>query len=344
MADPFSTLALSDIFGSGSSAGSTGDLATFQKTLAANDMYRQAAAPIAAAKFNTSTWSPLQTLGVTAGQSFLSSLLNALGQRDESNQLNSVVSVLPDLYKDPASVATPEGVDAQAFGGLKAAAIEKQALIQDAIKRSLGEKGVTVNPDNTLDTTIADVFAGEKAKRANPLPAQAIQKLSTATGLLSQLEKAKSLVDTFTPNPALGGLSDVPLVGPFASKVVGSSQRAFSGMQNDTPEGVYNSLMQTVYEGVGKFVSNSARQKIIDENKDLTDPGKLGSPLGIKIAISNIEDVIKKEVEDSATGYSEQGYKKVQDALSAASTITAPNQLSKYTPQQIEFMKKKGFL
>lgn len=119
------------------------DIANFQKTIADNNIFSQLAPQVAAAPFDTSNWSLGQTVGVTAGKAFLSSLLNAIGQRQQSDQLVSLASVLPDLYKNPFSVQAPEGVDPQAFAGLKLNAItradkSKSAALQSLAKDILG--------------------------------------------------------------------------------------------------------------------------------------------------------------------------------------------------------------
>jgi len=118
------------------------DLSQFRSTIAQNDPWRMAAAPILGSRFNTSTWSPTQTLAVTGGQAFLGALLNGLGQRSEAAQIDRLAQVLPQLTADPLNTAAPEGVDEEAFNVFKtnqairnaatankrAEAIEKRAL------------------------------------------------------------------------------------------------------------------------------------------------------------------------------------------------------------------------
>ena len=111
--------------GGGGNSSNISDLANFQKTLGQNDYWRMAAAPVLGAKFNTSTWSPGETIGVTAGQAFLGALLNRIGQKSEAAQLAKVAEVLPELYANPRAISVPEGVDPEAFGGLKLAAISR---------------------------------------------------------------------------------------------------------------------------------------------------------------------------------------------------------------------------
>jgi len=95
------------------------DLSQFRSTIAQNDPWRMAAAPILGSRFNTSTWSPTQTLAVTGGQAFLGALLNGLGQRSEAAQIDRLAQVLPQLTADPLNTAAPEGVDEEAFNVFK---------------------------------------------------------------------------------------------------------------------------------------------------------------------------------------------------------------------------------
>lgn len=122
MADNATLMALLGGLGSG---GDVSDIGQFQQDVRANDPYRMAAAPILGARFNTSTWSPMETLGVTAGQSFLGAALGALGARDEASQLSQLNSILPQLYENPLSVSAPQGMDPAAFGRFKASQIAR---------------------------------------------------------------------------------------------------------------------------------------------------------------------------------------------------------------------------
>ena len=120
--------------------GSDPALNAFEKTLGQNDYWKMAAAPILGAKFDTSTWNPATTLGVTAAQSFIGSLLHGYGAQQEAAQMDAVSKVLPQLYADPQSVALPAGVDPEAFAGLRAAAAREQILRgikQDEFSRSV---------------------------------------------------------------------------------------------------------------------------------------------------------------------------------------------------------------
>lgn len=145
-------------------AGGAGDINDFQRTIAAHDIYNQIAAPIVNAKFNTEKWTPNQTIATAAAQSFLGSLFKELGQRSEGAQIAQVANVLPQLYRDPASVALPTGVDEAAFGALKMDAMSKRQQTDETIRQILGQKGVAANPDGSLsmmphDGPIGDIFS-----------------------------------------------------------------------------------------------------------------------------------------------------------------------------------------
>lgn len=114
--------------GRGGGIGDFADLNEFQNTLAKNNYYRLAAVPLLQTKFDTSTWSPVQSFGATALQSFLGSALNSLGQNYEAQQLAKVVPVLGDVYANPAQTPVPEGVDPEAFQQLQMSAIRENAL------------------------------------------------------------------------------------------------------------------------------------------------------------------------------------------------------------------------
>lgn len=183
--------------GSGSNVS---DIGAFQNQIAQSDFYKQAAAPILGAKFNTSTWTPGQSFGVSAGQAFLGSLLGAIGDQYESRQLEKVASVLPDLYKDPLNVVTPEGVDAKAFANLKLNA----ATRKDAASSSSLQKLV----QDLLGTKVAGLTEKEKELGKNA----AYEQLSGGSaGLLNPLSKEKNSIE----EKARDALKSVPLVTNF---------------------------------------------------------------------------------------------------------------------------------
>lgn len=130
---------LAALFGVGGTKGAYADINQFEDILAKNNLWRRASAPLSAAKFDMSTWSPTEQIGVSAGQAFISALLNGLGQRSEANQMSLAAKVLPQLYRDPEAVAVPEGLDPEAFGALKLSTIKEKAA-QDFQKEELKTK------------------------------------------------------------------------------------------------------------------------------------------------------------------------------------------------------------
>lgn len=170
-------MALSDatlaaLLGTGASLGSgVAELNAFDKTLQQNDFWRQASIPILSAKFDTRTWSPAAQIGTAAGQSFLGSLLNAIGQHSEADQAAKVASILPALYRNPSSIDLPDGVDKEAFTGLKMAAMAKQAAREEAVQKTLNEKGIVIGPDGKasvipgFESAIQSVFSAENTGR-----------------------------------------------------------------------------------------------------------------------------------------------------------------------------------
>ncbi len=129
----------------GSSGANVDDIMGFQRSVAENNILNDLAPAVMGARFNTSSWSPEQTLGVTAGQAFLGSLLSGMARNDAAEQFSQLASVLPQLYDDPMSVSTPEGVDPEAFGALKLSSIARNTRAKadtgsSLIKELLGVK------------------------------------------------------------------------------------------------------------------------------------------------------------------------------------------------------------
>lgn len=149
-------MAASDAFLSALLGGVTGGVSktltddpaldAFSRTAASNSIYNQIANPILNTRFNTSTWSPTESAAVSLGQSFLGGLLGNLGRQDVAKQYETAASVLPDLYRNPNSVSTPEGVDAEAFGALKLAALRDKAKRDRELQDSVIARVFTEKP------------------------------------------------------------------------------------------------------------------------------------------------------------------------------------------------------
>lgn len=158
--------------------GSDPTLNAFQKTVAQNDYWRQAAAPVLSAQFDRSTWSPMQNIGVSAAQSFIGSLLNSLGANSEAKQLQSAAAILPQLYADPNSVAMPEGMDPEAFQGLRLSAARENIL-----------RGV--KQEEMRNSVIADLITAQRKKQID-LEAAGPIKLAEKTAELQALDASNS--------------------------------------------------------------------------------------------------------------------------------------------------------
>jgi hypothetical protein len=135
---------LKAFMGGGSQSSGSADINAFNRTVAENNLWRQGAAPILGMKFDTSTWTPGQTLATGMGQAFLGSILSAIGQREEAVQAEKAAAVLPQLYEDPTSVVTPEGVDRGAFATLK------MNSIREAAKRKFSQQDQNADIKNSI--------------------------------------------------------------------------------------------------------------------------------------------------------------------------------------------------
>ena len=149
-------MAASDAFLSALLGGVTGGVSktltddpaldAFSRTAASNSIYNQIANPILNTRFNTSTWSPTESAAVSLGQSFLGGLLGNLGRQDVAKQYETAASILPDLYRNPSAVSLPEGVDAEAFGALKLAALRDNAKRERQLQDSVIANVMTRDP------------------------------------------------------------------------------------------------------------------------------------------------------------------------------------------------------
>lgn len=149
------------------------DLEQFGKTISQNNLYNMAAAPIMQTKFDTSTWSPTQKIASAFLQSFLGNSLAEYGRKSDAEQIAKVNQVLPQLYNDPSSVAMPEGVDRGAFEAFRATQINRKAQTEEAIRNSLGQQGIDLNPNKEAKpykgyTSAISEILGAKTPRLDP--------------------------------------------------------------------------------------------------------------------------------------------------------------------------------
>jgi len=110
------------------------DLSAFKQEVAAADPYSQMASIFASFKPVTAfkgpdnvihSWTPGQSAGVSFAQSFLSNLFGDISRNNQSEQLHSVMNILPELYANPSAAKLPEGGNSSAFNALKDLAILK---------------------------------------------------------------------------------------------------------------------------------------------------------------------------------------------------------------------------
>lgn len=171
MADPTNAFLSSLFSGGGAGRGDPG-LDAFSRTLGQNDFWKIGGSSLLTTPLNTTTWSPATALGVTAAKSFLGAFLGGYGQSQEAEQLNKVNAILPQLYADPSSITVPDGVDPEAFAGLKASAIRDNFLrgnkLED-LKNSAIAELFTSDAKKKLDLKYAGAEA--EAKKAGELSA-----------------------------------------------------------------------------------------------------------------------------------------------------------------------------
>lgn len=122
---------------------SPSDLGAFQQSVQQDDVYGMTGRSLMGWQPDMRTWSPA-TQGITSfTKAFLGGLMQNYARNNASEQLASVVSVLPQLRNDPTNVAVPEGVDADAFNLLKGTAIlrkEQLAAVKDQENRKFNSE------------------------------------------------------------------------------------------------------------------------------------------------------------------------------------------------------------
>lgn len=242
MADPLDIFAnaLFDTRRTGLSSQISGDpaLNAFANTLVDNNLYKLAASPLLSAKFDTTTWKPATTLGVTAGQAFLGAMLQGLGQNWEAEQLNKASAILPQMMENPASVAMPEGISSAAFEKMRLAATREKA-VQD-MKESAAERlfGIKLSQEEQLARATAkatqqgqmDAFSENPDSPLSPLKKADADKLAKIAAeedaarkeIFERVPTAAQIANVSALIPSLDKLakddtksSDVPFVYQF---------------------------------------------------------------------------------------------------------------------------------
>lgn len=137
------------------------DLSSFQNNVLASDPWNIAAKSLGSFQPNMSTWSPTAQIGTSFLKNFLAGAMGQYARNDATDQLNSVIQVMPQLQSDPLNVAVPEGVDESAFGTLRSnkvlqnlqakaqAAAENKSALGDLLKTVVGEKA-KIDPEGAI--------------------------------------------------------------------------------------------------------------------------------------------------------------------------------------------------
>ncbi len=129
------------------------DLTNFSSQVAAQDPYNIARQALGSYAPDTSMMGAGGKFANSFGAAFLSGYLGNKSQENVRNQVNAVTSVLPQLYSNPLSVATPEGIDEQAFSNLRANATLK-SLVNAERKKEKSED---------FNVELLSKFMGKKA-------------------------------------------------------------------------------------------------------------------------------------------------------------------------------------
>lgn len=178
-----------------------GDLGAFNQSVVQNDPYGIAGRSLAAWQPNVSTWSPTAT-GLTAfTKSFMSGLLGNVAKNNAASALNSVIGVLPQLRSDPMSVATPEGVPADAFATLKGNQVLRNYLSQES---SNDKKESRVGA--LLQSVLPDLI------KTNKISAKDALNIATSDDPMSALDKFSEM------SPKMPGVTPTaPTDNPLAN-------------------------------------------------------------------------------------------------------------------------------
>lgn len=137
------------------------DLSAFQQAAAQNNFLSNLGPAINGAKFDMRYWSPGSQLAGSFGQAFLGAVLGQIGRAQVADEVAKVGAVLPDLYRNPSSVAAPEGVDESTFAPLRLRAQLKQLQQESYRQQLLNEMGLDLFKTAQSEQYKAD--AGAKA-------------------------------------------------------------------------------------------------------------------------------------------------------------------------------------
>lgn len=179
------------------------DLAQFQGSVIQSSPSYMGSQAVQAWQPDMSTWSPMAQGAGSFGRSFLSSILGNMARQDAADQLNKVVSVLPQLQQDPLNTAAPEGVNNDVFAPLRGSAYINKARID----QRRAEKSEDLQ---------SDLFLKMFGKKAEIMGEQAAYRGlsdngSAAGDLMNPIEKEKRGIE----KAAQDALKTTPMVTNF---------------------------------------------------------------------------------------------------------------------------------
>lgn len=255
---------LAGLFANSRSEPGPADIGQFEKTVQANNIYRQIAAPILGAQFNTGTWNPWTAFAVSAGQGLLGTGLNQLAQNNEASQLEKVAAILPQLYQNPNAIAAPAGVDASAFGGLKLDALKQQSILG-------------IRDEENKFKIFTDI-----AQRSPGLAVQAMPEMAAKLGIKLPEVSSSGGIETLPQDLKDVAVKELATVGSKkqsfdfvddkfdqAKKLTGTSAAAKSIFGIPTSEGeqlsgIAQSLIYQIDNVIGREVNSDVRRQFAD--------------------------------------------------------------------------------
>lgn len=214
---------------------SIADLEAFKDQVAANDIFSQLGDPLIGFKPQTLTIAagdpsvgvmpkvnyinPFEQLATSFGTSLLGGLAKNYGRQQQAAQLASLSAILPKLLADPASVGTPEGVDASAFDIIKQKAIASDAA-RNAKRSDAAFGAMLTNPKEALaagklfgvdvqklaglspapDTTASDGTTPKAEKSSTPTLDKFVQDMLNPDAAKDLESSAKELRDRVEKN------------------------------------------------------------------------------------------------------------------------------------------------
>lgn len=265
--------------------GADAELNAFKNTLNQNNYWNMAAAPVLGAKFNTSTWSPATTLGVTAGQSFIGSLLQGLGAQSNARQVEAISSVLPQLQADPVNTPLPEGVDAEAGAALRSSLIRDMFKRDQQVAQALATKGIKVGADGSWAT----VPGARDALNALDGISPALQAVEVKVRSGTPLTEADNAILAAAPNDAKRILGQIEYQRAIESRNADINERQEKGFEfRRTFDPTINRELFNKQSAVDGFLT---QKEGIAEALDKFDPNEgIAGAIGRGVAAGWVKD------------------------------------------------------